>query len=675
MSSVSYARRTVAVLVSAALAATAAAALASAPSAQAAITAPPAGTVIRDAGPLTITENRGGQYANLAAATSSDNGLARGCNGGNANRKKADATITVTRVADGVVVATKTHQTSNNLLILSSANASGAFSLTWDTTGATPGTYRIVSTANDRAKIGSASSQACTADTNTVLSDYTVDYRPWQHANFNDLLGYGKVRLNTNPREFQFTVDGSTSPIIAATPAEVKLYASPAEFSSLPSASCVSSPASCLPSGAAACDPADGCTPRFAVINRDGTDKLQGVFDLSGGAFVANATTAGKTRILVSSGPAYDGKIADLIAEAAENGSKATGLDLLALFNTSVAITTVNEHGESTTTEVGLLKGLQITKALAGPGQGGSISINAPFTINAGFSTHTVGAHFWKASDGDPSENVVKESSLLPNLPALFSTPLGALGSVDVLAPIPVPAAAQDLLGPTLLVGGGPLVNIRSTYPDGTGTHTAGTSSTGPSIDTAPGAPSGLPAWVPGYDSKTLADKGPMDFVGYAAAFIELPEINLLGTVADLGTVLIGQGITVYGDSPFPDLGSLPLLWDTESAAAAQLNEITSGLAPSLLSNPAVSQVLTAALSLLSGGTPDLQGVTGALSNLGSFTALLNGVAGKSGLAAVPGLEGEINEVGVVTKAAPAPTKPKPNLVTFFTGLLKGWGF
>jgi len=98
-------------------------------------------------------------------------------------------------------------------------------------------------------------------------------------------------------------------------------------------------------------------------------------------------------------------------------------------------------------------------------------------------------------------------------------------------------------------------------------------------------------------------------------------------------------------------------------------------MSPALLSNPAVSQVLTAALSLLSGGTPDLQGVTGALSGFGSFSQLLNGVSGKSGLAAVPGLEGELNEAGVVTRATSAPAKPAPNLLTFLGGLLKGWGF
>ena len=127
--------------------------------AEAAITTPAADAVIRDAGPITIHEARGGQYANIQAATTSDNLLARGCNGGNVNRPKADARITVTRVSDGVEVHNAFHQTSNNLLNLSAANATGAFSTTWDTTGAQPGLYRIKSIVNDRAKIGSASSQ------------------------------------------------------------------------------------------------------------------------------------------------------------------------------------------------------------------------------------------------------------------------------------------------------------------------------------------------------------------------------------------------------------------------------------------------------------------------------------------------------------------------------------
>lgn len=645
--------------------ATSVAGLGMAQPAQGAITAPTAGTVIRDEGPITITENRGGQYANIAAATTSDNFLARGCNGGNVNRPKADATIKVIRVADGEVMVEKFHQTSNNLFNLAAANATGAFTATWDTTGADPGLYRIISTANDRAKVGSASSQTCTPNTNTVLSDITVEFRPWQHSNFNDLLGHGTVRMNINPREFQFTVDGSVSPVIEATPSEMKFFAAPTGLPTLPAdpSACVSDPAACLPADVTVCEPANGCTPRLVLINRKGADRLEGLFDLDTGAFVANATTAGKYRLLVSAGTELDGYLADLIAEAAANGSAATGLNLAALLNTNVKIDALAQSGVMQTYEIGILKGLQITKTLSTPEGFNSINIDAPYTVNAGFITHTVASHTYPTADADPSENVVTKSPLVPNLPTLFSTSLGSLGSIDLVAPVPVPAPANAITGDLLLIGGGPLVNIRSTYPDGTGTHTAGAASTGPSLDTAGGAPSGLPAWVPGFDEATLTDDGPMDFVGHAAAFIELPEINILGTTLDLGSILIGQGVTVFGDSPLPALGTLPLLWDTDNPAAAQLNELTSNLALELLTNPAVGQVLTAALSLLGGGTPDLETVTSTLSDLGSFVDLVNSVAGTAGLEAVPGLEEAVNEVGVITDALPpAPTGPTWNL-------------
>ena len=75
--------------------------------------------------------------------------------------------------------------------------------------------------------------------------------------------------------------------------------------------------------------------------------------------------------------------------------------------------------------------------------------------------------------------------------------------------------------------------------------------------------------------------------------------------------------------------------------------------------NPAVGQVLTAALSLLGGGTPDLETVTDTLSDLGSFVDLINAVAGTAGLGAVPGLEEAVNQVGVITDALPTvPTTP-----------------
>lgn len=644
-----------------ALAATSAAALGFSGPAHAAVTAPTAGTVIRDAGPITITEDRGARYANIAAATTANNILARGCNGAVPTRPKANATIKVIRVADGTVVASQFHETSNNTFDVNAANATGPYTATWDTTGADPGLYRIVSTANDRAKIGTGTNSTCTPDTNTVLSDFTVEYRPWQHQNFNDLLGHGKVRMNTNPREFQFTVDGSTSAVIAATPAEMKYYAAPTGLPTLPAdpTVCATEPATCLPGNVTVCEPSDGCVPRLVLINRKGTDRLEGLFDLDTGAFVASATTGGKYRLLVSAGTELDAYLSDLIAESAANGSTITGLNLAALLNTNVKIDALAQSGVMQTYEIGILKGLQVTKTLSTPEGFNSINIDAPYTINAGFTTHTVAAHTYPATAPDPSENVVTKSLLVPNVPTLFSSSLGSLGSIDVVAPVPVPAPVSTITGPVLLVGGGPLVNIRSTYPNGTGKHTAGASSTGPSLDTAGGAPKrGLPAWVPGFDKATLADKGPMDFVGHAAIFLELPEINLLGTILDLGSILIGQGVTVYGESPLPALGTLPLLWDTDNPAAAQLNEVTSGLALDLLANPAVGQVLTAALSLLGGGTPDLEAVTATLSDLGSFVDLVNSVAGRAGLEAVPGLEDAVNEVGVITEAAPEPMAP-----------------
>lgn len=628
--------------------------------AMSAISTPQADAVIRDAGPVTITEARGGRYANLQAATTSDNILARGCNGGNVNRPKADATIKVTRVSDGEVVVSQFHQTSNNLLDLNAANATAPFSATWDTTDAEPGTYRITSTRNDRAKVGAANSQTCTPDSNVVESDFTVEYRPWQHSNFNDLLGHGKVRLNSNPGEYQYAVDGSTSPILNST---VTFFSSPTGLAALPAdpAACASNPANCLPTVATTCDPSAGCTPRLVVINSRSTDdQLQGVFDLETGAFAAIAKTDGKQRLLVSAGTQLDGTISDLIAETAAGTEAATGADLLALLSTTVEIRGWHED-QFKVTEVGVLRGLQVTNAVAGPDVDSGISLKAPYTVNAGFITHTVAPFTFSESAGNPSKFTVKESPLVPNLPTLFSTSLGSLGSLNLTAPVPVPAPVSGITGSTLLVSGGPLVNVHGTYPDGTGSYNAGTGGVnGPNVDTSANAPSGLPVWVPGLDSGTVKQDGPIDFVGHVGLFLDLPTLCLLGTCLDTGSVLIGQGVSVFGDSPLPALGDLPLLWDTENPAAAQLNEITDNLALDLIANPAVAQVITTAFSLLGGGTPDLEAVTATLSDLETFTDLIEAVTGSAGLDEVDGLEEAVNDAGVVTEVVPLDEEETP---------------
>lgn len=629
-------------------------AVVTAPPAHSVITTPAPDTVIRDEGPITIAENRGGQYANIQAATTSDNFIARGCNGGNVNRPKANGRITVTRISDGVVVLNVFHETSNNLLNLAAANATGPFSATWDTTGAEPGLYRVKSVVNDRAKVGSASSQTCTPDTNVVLSDFTVEFRPWQHSNFNDLLGHGKVRMNTNPREFQFTVDGSTSPVIAASNTQMQLFSG--SLPALPSdlEACTTDPSACIPANAVACEPAAGCTPRLVFINRQGTDQLTGIFDLETGAFAAYAKTAGKQRILVSAGSELDGIVSDLIAQAAANGEAATGVDLLALLSTNVEMRVLNKDGTVQTLEIGALRGLQYSKMLATAGATKGINVDAPYVVNGGFIFFQRAAALYPAGT-EINPLTVTPSPLVPNLPTLFSVPLGGVGSLDILAPVPVPAPLSTVTGPLLLVGGGPLVNIFGDYPKGKGSYSAGKGLNGPNVDTSPNAPSGLPAWLPGIDQGTLTTDGPIDFVGHAALFIELAPIDLgpLGVI-DLGAYLIGQGVTVFGDSPLPALGTLPLLWDTENPAAAELNELTGNLALELLTNPAVGQVLTATLSLLGGGTPDLDAALATLSDVESLTALVESVAGTAGLDAVPGLEDAVNDAGVVTESVPA---------------------
>lgn len=587
------------------------------------IVSPAADSVIRDSGPVTIAESPGGANGFL-------------CSG-------ANTTIVVTR-PDTSVALTKTK------------GGAGAYSAVWDTSTEAPGMYTIKSTVTNRPRVGFS------CQTQVVTDEITVEYRPWQHGNFHDLLGHGRVGVNVSPPEFQFTVDGTSSPVIAGTRANMAFFGSSIGLDALPAdlGACVADLSNCLPPDALACvsflnNPDAGCTPRLVwIFHEKHQEQLWGLFDLESGAFVAMAQAGGKVRVLASAGTDIDAIVADLLADVAASGEEVTGIDLVSLLSSTVQLTVAHE-GRVGTLEVGVLRGLQYSQLADDEDATTRLDLLTPYAINAGFITHSVAPHTFAEADGDPSVFTVTQSPLVPNLPTLFSVPLGGLGSLDLLLPVPVPAPLNEVAGDLLLVGGGPLVNIHGTYPDGTGSHTAGTSATGPSVDTTAGAPSGVGAWVPGLDGDTIADTGPIDFLGHAALFLDLPQFCLLGTCLDTGSLLIGQGVTIFGDSPLPPLASLPLLWDTDNPAAAELNELTSNLALELLTNPAVGEVLTAALALLGGEVPDLDGVTEALSDMETVNQLIEAVSGAAGLDAVPGLEDTINDLGVPTSVSPIP--------------------
>lgn len=647
-------RRTIGTLVAASLLATSAGVMALTAPSSADISTPAQGAVIRDAGPVTITEARGGRYADDDAATTQAGTVfvvftRFGCNGAGPNgatlRPKANTRIRVIRESDGVEMVNAFYETPNKSPLEGGANAANAlapFTTTWDTTGAEPGLYRVISTTNDRDKVNNqnGSTSSCTPDQNTVRSNFLVEYRPWQHSNFNDLLGQGNVRMNSNPRELQYSITGTSSPVITGTPQSMSFYSGPTGLLELPGdpESCATDPLGCLPADAVACDPSAGCVPSLALVNyQDGGEYLLGIFDLESGAFVASASVGGKRTILQSAGTDLDAALLDAIEQLAILAED-QGIDLISLLNTKLEIrmTNGNEHR----LEISVLESLKLLEGWRPDSTGVGYSLLAPFVLNAGFSTHVVDPfchagptngtcqfiaglfELGTLPSGAPEVINVTESALVPEIPV-------------PLLPVPLPPPA-NVLGTTITVAGGPLVNLQHVYPDGTGSHTVGSGLTGPSVDTTRDEPAGLPVWAPLIDQNmTVPDAGPLDFLGHAVV-IDLPlipDINL-----DLGSIVVGQGLWLYGDGPVGFAG-LPLLWDTENPAAAELNELLGTLAPEVLDNEAVGAVLAAALGLAGGGTPDLDEIAAILSDFGTFTELIEAVAGAGGIEAVPGLE------------------------------------
>jgi hypothetical protein len=179
--------------------------------------------------------------------------------------------------------------------------------------------------------------------------------------------------MNSVPTEFQFTVDGTTSPVLSAGRSKMRLFQSPTSLLTLPAdpLSCSGNPLACLPSGAIECTtPSATCVPRLVVIDYplQAGNRLFGLFDLDTGLFAAYAQTGGKTRVLVSTGSELDPVLVDVIAQLAAAGSELTGADLMALLNTNVRISLVDGNGIRDI-EVGVLYALQITKMFNATGR------------------------------------------------------------------------------------------------------------------------------------------------------------------------------------------------------------------------------------------------------------------------------------------------------------------
>ncbi len=548
--------------------------------ANAAVTSPVAGAVIRDAGPVSIVENRGGQYANSTA---------NACNGSTPLRSpQASGRIRVIRVSDNTEVLNVNHITTNGFTV-GGSNNNGPFTAPWNTATAQPGMYRIISTATD---VTRANSSAQCIGTTSVLSDFTVEYRPWQ-AIFNDILGTGAVKLNASPKEAQWKVKGKNSPLVTYPNAtgNMHLFAAPsASLLDLPEdpSDCLADPMGCLPADAILCN--GPCVPRFVVTGYAdglGANSLTGVFDLKTKAFIALARAGGTSRVLLSLGPNLDAFVNSFMGKLIQGLSNGSGVHLPSILATTVRVRLFNDPiaERSTEIEVSLAELLTISRD-AGNGPNG-VNVLAPFSLGIGQIIHSYSYAQPASFCGTYTGYKVTASQLVPTLP-----------------PAIVP------LAPPLLVifAGGQLKHIDGDYPKGTGSHAAGPTIVGPEIDTAPDASTGLPLWLPVANAAgTIADSD-IDFVGWGAGAggeVRVPPIPFIlpqGACIGLGAML-GTGVALFGDKPL-SLKTLPLLWNEQNPKVVELINKINSYTSNALANPQVQAALGAILALIAQNTP-----------------------------------------------------------------------
>ncbi|MGA8256599.1 MAG: hypothetical protein WB767_08495, partial [Nocardioides sp.] len=105
-----------------------------------------------------------------------------------------------------------------------------------------------------------------------------------------------------------------------------------------------------------------------------------------------------------------------------------------------------------------------------------------------------------------------------------------------------------------------------------------------------------------------------------------------------------------FGQTPLVNgFGGLPLLFDTENPAAAQLDAVLDGLTQALLAHPAVGAVLGLALGGLGGGEiPDVAGLATTLADPEALTDLLTAVSDVEGLEGLDAIPGLADALGVV---------------------------
>lgn len=457
--------------------------VASAGTASAALTSPAPDSIIRG-GDVTIAEDTGGAYA-------TGSGLCA------YSANHADSHITVTREADGELVFDK------------SKGSAGAWQTAWNTDDLAAGLYRLKSTSIN-AKLALVSGKYACVTTSSVVSDYTVEIRPWQHR-MTDVTKRATVYFNTEgDHEYAVRLDGATSRVVAVPDMTI-------------------------------------LQNRFVAINNDSGDVgLTGSFDLETGAFSAKVHLGSRTAVVASTGSS-DAKVDSVKGQLQALAAQA-GLDFDKVLATKLSLRADNQKGGTDGAELSLGDGLTIVQNSSDkPG----VAVK-PTALSGGIVLHIYinqapgSALAYHVTDtGLPTPPAVEIPALpvsppaLPDLPELPSVP-----GAPALPKVGVPAVPQK-------VGGGPVWQVKGKYA--TGTHAVGTTALA-TLDTTPGSPEGL-LWVPGLNAGMVKDSQ-IDFVGQGT--VTQQEVCILGVCTAFG-VIIGDGAAQYNGSPvpLPDISSV----------------------------------------------------------------------------------------------------------------------
>lgn len=429
-----------------------------------------------------------------------------------------------------------------------------------------------------------------------IVETSTFEYRPWQHV-FTDVMGNGRVQINTTPKEFQA--------VISTTPPQTSQIWGPSNMSTfslrsdtgadptslmLPSdpEACAADPTSCLPPNVEPCDPTTGCIVRFIVLTQRGpANRVIGVFDTATKAFIATVGVNGYSRVMFSLGTQADAAYHGVLTRLRDQAS-AQGIDLMTLLTTKVRLSTGSQEFV-----LSLLNGLQINPASVPAGvqivseftaQAGLIlniyaGLTAPCTTQAGDSNPATPApdRYTPTSDAGYT---VERSDLLPDVPRV-----GAVGALV----------------------GGPIYHIEGDFVT-SGSTILNTSTAVIGVDTAAGEPNGYPVWVEPFLSSpaNVTAARTMDFIGTATWSASETNLGALGCLSV--NFMLGAGVALYNNPLDIGFGDIPI-WDPASPAVAdlmaQINAAVQGAVDEVTTNPTVADLLEQITdAVLGGGLP-----------------------------------------------------------------------